>query len=244
MATSDQLRSWWATYRCNTSKMTRVAFPGVDRSWDLLVATEARPAWLAFAAVMASEGYLFRESAGGTYNCRPIAGTTKYSLHSYGIAIDLNPSKNPYGKPLRTDLPQSFRERIGSIQANGKRCFEWGGSWTTPDAMHFELDVSPADIAKGVTFDNGTGENDMQSLRLLVAEAIQKGWLGWPDEGTFWLNLCETPNDPQWRNNFEPAWNTWKLAEAQAIAAGGGTPPDLSGYAKVGHDHNVTGTAK
>ena len=40
--------------------------------------------------------YYFLESAGGTYNCRMIAGTQVYSLHSYGLALDLNPSKNPH----------------------------------------------------------------------------------------------------------------------------------------------------
>jgi len=65
------------------------------------------------------------------------------------------------------------------------------------------------------------GEEDMeQVLRLFVTEAIAKGWLGWPVEGTFWLNLCKLPNDPQWRNDFEPAWNRWKAQEGIDIANG------------------------
>jgi hypothetical protein len=153
MATSTQLREWWKTYRCSPDKMVRVAFPGPDRMWNLLVAAEAAQAFEVFAEVMATTGYLFRESAGGTYNCRKIAGTDQWSLHSYGIAIDLNPSKNPYGKPLRHDFPQEFLDGVDSIiTSTGQRAFKWGGRWNTPDAMHFEIDVPPAALADGVTW--------------------------------------------------------------------------------------------
>lgn len=74
----------------------------------------------------------------------------------------------------------------------------------------------------------GGGEDEMstQALRLIVAEAGNKGWLPTPDAVDFWLGLAETPNDPQWRNQFEPAWSKWKQDEGIAIRAGGtaGTP--------------------
>ncbi len=30
------------------------------------------------------------------FNCRYVAGTTRWSMHAYGIAIDINPVENPY----------------------------------------------------------------------------------------------------------------------------------------------------
>ena len=30
------------------------------------------------------------------FNCRFVAGTTRWSMHAYGTAIDLNPIENPY----------------------------------------------------------------------------------------------------------------------------------------------------
>ena len=30
------------------------------------------------------------------FNCRTVAGTTRWSQHSFGAAIDLNPVQNPY----------------------------------------------------------------------------------------------------------------------------------------------------
>lgn len=147
MATSSQLRSWWATYRCAPSKMVRVGFPGDGRTWELLVAAEAKPAWEHFSDIMSEHGYLFRESAGGTYNCRKIAGTDLYSLHSYGTALDLNPSKNPYGKPLRHNYPQAFITDVLALNAtDGTPLFRWGGLWNTPDAMHWEVNCRPSAI--------------------------------------------------------------------------------------------------
>ena len=53
------------------------------------------------------------------------------SLHAWGIAVDLNVSGNQVGTP-------------GTIDARVVRIFErwgfaWGGRWSVPDPMHFEL---------------------------------------------------------------------------------------------------------
>lgn len=151
MLNTSQLRSEWAAYRCNTSRMVRVAFPGPGRMWNLLVAREAKTAFGVLAMVMTKHGYLFRESAGGTYNCRKIAGSNNWSLHSYGIAIDLNPSKNPYNS-TKTDMPEAFRKDVKSIKTNnGKQVFGWGGDWSgTKDTMHWQIVCRPEDLATGI----------------------------------------------------------------------------------------------
>jgi hypothetical protein len=53
------------------------------------------------------------------------------SLHTWGIAIDLNVAGNQVGTPGTMD-PRVMRifERWG---------FAWGGRWSVPDPMHFEL---------------------------------------------------------------------------------------------------------
>ena len=84
------------------------------------------------------------------FNPRPVrsdgGGEATFSTHAYGIAIDLNWNRNPYcplfpsvGKctkcesALESDLP---RELISAFESEG---FEWGGNWSVPDPMHFEL---------------------------------------------------------------------------------------------------------
>lgn len=142
MASYSDKTVWWADWRCDASKMSTVAFPGDGREWDLLVADAAVPAFEVFADLMRSHNYLFRESAGGTYNCRKISGSEKWSLHSFGIAIDLNPSVNPYGTQTH-DYPQGF---IDDVLATG--WFKWGISFDDP--MHWEIDVPPSNIGESM----------------------------------------------------------------------------------------------
>ena len=52
------------------------------------------------------------------------------SCHSWGIAIDLNPAKYPYGSDSKP-----HQVLIDIFKNNG---FIWGGDWKTKDPMHLE----------------------------------------------------------------------------------------------------------
>lgn len=53
------------------------------------------------------------------------------SRHAYGIAVDINAARNPYGeKPVQDPRLVEVMERWG---------FTWGGRWLVPDGMHFEF---------------------------------------------------------------------------------------------------------
>ncbi len=81
---------------------------------------------------------------GGTLAWRRIAGTTRLSMHSFGIALDLNPHL-PYWRTFpgeEGDLEAITRRRSGfppeilaAFEAEG---FIWGGKWASFDLMHFE----------------------------------------------------------------------------------------------------------
>lgn len=87
------------------------------------------------------------------FNCRRVTGSsTRWSNHSYGRAIDINPVENPYVKGS-TVLPPSGRSfvrrspvRAGMIPAGSYvvRAFAsagmtWGGNYRTlKDYQHFE----------------------------------------------------------------------------------------------------------
>jgi len=87
------------------------------------------------------------------FNCRPITGTTdRFSIHSYGQAIDINTVENPYVKGT-TVLPEAGREyldredvRPGMITKNDavEKAFRdakffWGGDFNSlKDYQHFE----------------------------------------------------------------------------------------------------------
>lgn len=88
----------------------------------------------AFLRALKRTGYDIH-SIGGYAN-RNIAGTNTRSLHSYGLAIDINPSANPvtYGR-RSTNLPRG----IGRLAA--RYGIAWGGNWngSKKDTMHFSF---------------------------------------------------------------------------------------------------------
>jgi D-alanyl-D-alanine carboxypeptidase len=85
------------------------------------------------------------------FNCRHVDGTTRWSEHAYGRAIDVNPIENPYVSGGRTShrasvpyLDRSLR-RPGMAYEGGVlvRAFDaigwgWGGRWSSvTDYQHF-----------------------------------------------------------------------------------------------------------
>jgi len=85
------------------------------------------------------------------FNCRYVDGTTRWSEHAYGRAIDVNPIENPYVSGGRTSHRDSepyvdrSRRRPGMAYEGGVlvRAFDaigwgWGGRWSSvKDYQHF-----------------------------------------------------------------------------------------------------------
>jgi len=71
----------------------------------------------------------------GCFNIRKKRGATSSSLHSWGIAIDINAAWNGFGKH-----PTMSPELVKCFTDAG---FDWGGVWKKPDGMHFQLSKLP-----------------------------------------------------------------------------------------------------
>lgn len=92
-----------------------------------------------------ADGYHYRPADTGAQNCRLIAGTNVWSLHSWGVAIDENWSTNPYTSPLRTDKPGWL------VQRWNRYGFAWGGHYNgSKDAMHFEFMGTPGQAVQSL----------------------------------------------------------------------------------------------
>ena len=93
------------------------------------------------------------------FNYRNIAGSSRLSNHSYGMAIDLNPKYNPYVKTLAdgsilcqpqgsdtyADRTKEFAFKIDredlAFQLFTQAGFTWGGDWSSvKDYQHFEME--------------------------------------------------------------------------------------------------------
>lgn len=86
------------------------------------------------------------------FNCRRVEGTSRWSMHAYGLAVDVNPIENPYvsaggrvahpaSRPYvdRTRIRPGMAYRGGTlVNAFAAIAWAWGGAWTgVKDYQHF-----------------------------------------------------------------------------------------------------------
>jgi hypothetical protein len=92
------------------------------------------------------------------FNCRKVEGSQKYSKHSYGKAIDLNPLENPYVYSNGTTSHEASQKYLirklnddsienkavltsssKAVQIFKKYGWKWGGDWKNiKDYQHFQ----------------------------------------------------------------------------------------------------------
>lgn len=175
------MRTAWRNFECKPELLKRISF----LNDSILVAPPSVEAWKALEAVLLQHGYAIRTEKTDSYNCRNIKGSDTKSLHSYGIALDVNWDTNPWrdhsgsrgpkysDKPTQdgraedvrlgiadTDMSEAMTRDVSAIATvEGKPVFRWGGDFkTVKDAMHFELSVTPEEISAGIDWEtvNGT----------------------------------------------------------------------------------------
>lgn len=134
-----------------TSKMAATKFgdPATERHmvlWDVPADLEIgvipkriycnraliKPLEKAFIALIKTGAVKELKTWDGCFNIRKQRGSLfSASLHSWGLAIDLNAAWNGLGKePTLSDQFVSCFTDYG---------FDWGGYWQRPDGMHFQL---------------------------------------------------------------------------------------------------------
>ena len=113
--------------------------------------------------------------------------TGHWSMHAYGLAVDIDPEWNPHrhnvsGPVIFSAQPsQAGRQQevaagiagtaftpgqVAAVEAirtvDGLQVFGWGGRWrSSHDAMHFEIRLTPAELRRGLSSLPGpTGQTD------------------------------------------------------------------------------------
>ncbi|MFS1304239.1 M15 family metallopeptidase [Streptosporangium longisporum] len=88
------------------------------------------------------------------FNCRPATGSSSWSRHAYGRAVDINPRENPYvyadgsgshsnarkflKRPLKAPGVINPGDRV--VRAFEREGWEWGGDWSgIKDYQHFSM---------------------------------------------------------------------------------------------------------
>ncbi len=144
-STADMRRAW-DDWMCNKGpgEFANVKFFGRGIGG---VPAPAVDAYKALEAALRATGY--QPSGAWSYNCRKIANSNKASLHSYGVAIDIDSRENPQssGDPYSGKIQKVHVDAVMEIRnMSGRRVWKWGGDWSTPDRMHFQLDQGPAAV--------------------------------------------------------------------------------------------------
>ncbi len=128
------------------------------------------------------------------FNCRMTTGQNSYSLHAYGLAVDINVSHNPYigvykfknEQMIGTLIPPSTAS-LKFLNRNNKQTgmnetivktaakyglIEWGGHWQDRiDYMHFQV---PRPIARHLTLLDTKSAEQFIALMRKYPEEIQK----------------------------------------------------------------------
>jgi hypothetical protein len=149
-------------------QVSHMGFDGRERTAELVVHQDVANAVIIAFKLMWDEGFPIErmrlvDDYGGNddasmaannssaFNCRRVAGSSTWSQHSYGRAIDLNPVQNPYvsGATVSPPAGRSYLDRRavrpGMIVPNGAAHaafraigWGWGGSWSSSkDYQHF-----------------------------------------------------------------------------------------------------------
>ena len=130
--------------------LTKYGDPAKEKSmvlWDVPTALEigiipkrlycnkdiVEPLSKAFAALINTGKVNELKTFDGCFNIRKKRGLISMSLHSWGIAIDVNAAWNGLGV-----TPVLSKEFVKCFTDNG---FDWGGTWQRMDGMHFQLSV-------------------------------------------------------------------------------------------------------
>ncbi len=82
----------------------------------------------------------FAKNPSGAFNWRKISETNRLSVHSFGIAIDLNVKDSHYWLWDKDKNNLSYKNKIPLeiVEIFEKYGFIWGGRWYHYDTMHFE----------------------------------------------------------------------------------------------------------
>jgi LAS superfamily LD-carboxypeptidase LdcB len=224
------LRNAWREYRCATNRMVQLRVFGKGNT---PVNPKTVDAWRALESTLTAAGYDVHRA--WVYVCRNIAGQKAASLHAYGLAIDIdhagprcnvnNPT--PDRRKVRFSTAATKLERCRDVQrgvadtaftpeqvaaveairtVDGYQVFAWGGRWpTTKDTMHFQINVTPGELARGIASETvgnvaSAGESDAELAfeldQLALAEGHDDeswfedeeesdGWTGSPDQVAF-----------------------------------------------------------
>jgi hypothetical protein len=123
-------------------RLRNFTLPGVNRK---LLSRDGSCGFLLVHIALWFDEEVERIDVGGLddwgWSARRISGSTLWSNHASGTAIDLNSTLHPMGVATRATFSVKEVARIHNRLKMYAGCLRWGGDYRgRPDAMHFEID--------------------------------------------------------------------------------------------------------
>lgn len=116
------------------------------------------------------------------WNVRKIGDGPDWSNHAAACAWDLNAPDNPDGTPTSKVMTPAQIAECHALERESSGVLRWGGDWSDPDAMHWEVVGTPAQAA--VFAEKIRGELPMEQAEF---NRLMNGWASTPT-GTAALN--------------------------------------------------------
>jgi hypothetical protein len=161
---TSQMRAEYSAYLCNTRGYTTIEFLGRApvRVIDLFV-----EGWSAAERALLANGYPQAQNV-GSYNCRKISGSSRYSLHAYRLAIDVDAPQNwvqGRGNTMNWSKAKLTKKQVLSVEKirtnSGQQVFRNGYVFNNPDPMHFQGSVRITDLKTGIDWSTVDGEGSV-----------------------------------------------------------------------------------
>jgi len=108
------------------------------------------------------------------WNAKRISGSDDWSNHASGTAWDINAPQHPMGPPVRTNMSQREIDACHALEAESGHVIRWGGDFSRPDPMHWEIRGSRSQVA-ALARKIREGEADMTQDEMLDALESPRG---------------------------------------------------------------------
>lgn len=82
------------------------------------------------------------------YDKKKISGSTEWSCHAAGCAVDFNADQHNMGDPPSRSMSKAQIDTCHTLERESDYVIRWGGDFGRPDPMHWEIVGTPQQVAQ------------------------------------------------------------------------------------------------
>lgn len=107
---------------------------------------------------------------------KEISGSDDYSNHASGTAVDFNADKHNMGDPPSESMSPHMIDQCHAIERESDGVLSWGGDWSRPDPMHWEIKGTREQVAAFARKIEQGGDMDRSIFKLGDTGEAGKFW--------------------------------------------------------------------